>query len=652
MRCHGSRVVLRLLFWLVVFSTGPDIAGAQTSLRATADVGGGAAGRAVEPAFGYAVRITWMVHIDPSAWDTSANFAHGCFVMDQMATLIEAHGGFMCVATSRPFMDACLTRGNGPTQPGSLGDLAARGHEIAYHPHSGDAVADTVLIRRLTQAHCDADWPTHIEGGGAHADLVVLGYRTGTGCGKDRASQLFAISQYPYRPVEGECYGQDPSGPLISLGGGASDGAGQASDNTDEMLAALQYAIDRRRSDKLSFVDLTVTHPDDWLASSAAEVLADFQQLDQWMTDEIDPLLASGQIAWATPTEKGELFEQWEQYGGDNSDLFPEPSVTDSDWSWLDSSNSPLTSDVFDEVLFDSSGRLWFGAADEAGGLVRFDAGTWTHFTSSGSPLRADRVTALAEGLSGDIWVGVFASGPGTSTALQRFDGSSWTTFDSSNSPLPDPFLFDVAVDPAGIVWASGKSGLYRYDGSTWVSYTSSNSPLPARQRGVTDIEAYSATGLYLALRTGGVMHFEHQGDALPWNDVWTLHDRMSSGSVLPADTIHAVALHPDGDLYAGTLRGLSIMSGGSWQTHTSASSELGYDQICDIEFDDQGRVWLATFGGGLARFDPTTQAFENFDIPAGTVHGRYNNSLAIGPLGDVFAASMRAGGISIYTGP
>ena len=156
--------------------------------------------------------------------------------------------------------------------------------------------------------------------------VFVLG---GPGCGKDRASQLFGHSMHPYRPVEGECYAQDPAGPLINIGGGATDGAGQASDSLDEMLTALEYALDRRRPDKLTLVNLTTTHPDSWIHASPAEVVADFQVLDAWMTLALDPLLLSGAVAWANPAEKADMFERWEQYGGDNSDMFPAPDVTD-----------------------------------------------------------------------------------------------------------------------------------------------------------------------------------------------------------------------------------------------------------------------------------------------------------------------------------
>ncbi len=594
--------------------------------------------------------ITWMVHVDPSNWTLPNKFDHGCFILDQMADLVEAHGGLMCATFSRPFLDGCQSLANGPSKPGSVGDLAARGHEIGYHPHSGDLVSDTQLIQTLVAGYTSQPWPSDIEGGGDHALLSSLGYRTGAGCGKDQASQLFQISLRPYRPVEGDCYGQDPAGLMIHLGSGAVDGAGQASNNLDEIRVGLQYAIDKRRSDKLNFANLTTTHPDDWFSSPASEVLADFQLIDAWMTSELDPLLARGVVAWANPSKKADMFEAWEASGGDNSDLFPPPLVSDPDWDYLDSTNSPLASDLVDEVLIDSQDRLWIGSGDEVGGLSLLDGGVWTSFTSSNSPLRSNRITALAEGVAGDLWIGGFSTGPGTSTALYRFDGLAWSVFDSSNSPIPDPFLFEVAVDPAGVVWVGGKSGLYRYDGS-WTTYTALNSGLPANQRAVWSIDAYSASALYLGLRTGGAVHFQHQGDSLPVNDVWTVHDRSTTSDALPADTVHAVAYDGTSRLLVGTMRGLAVSESGVWSTYTSTDSDLGYDQICDIAFDSTGRAWLATFGGGVTRFDPSTGLFENFQIPDGTIHTHYNQTIALDSSDQMFVGSLRAGGVSLYSG-
>ena len=84
MRCldsrHPSRPwTLPLLVALAVTICVPCQVEAQIALRDGASPLGGSAGRTEEPVFGHAGRITWMVHVDPSAWDSVAFFDHGCF---------------------------------------------------------------------------------------------------------------------------------------------------------------------------------------------------------------------------------------------------------------------------------------------------------------------------------------------------------------------------------------------------------------------------------------------------------------------------------------------------------------------------------------------------------------------------------------------
>ncbi len=599
------------------------------------------------------VYISWMVHVDPSPWDVEATWNKGRNILDLMGQVIESHGGNMVVACSWNFINGCLMFGNGPGFPGSLGDLASRGHEIAYHDHGGVTLTQaTVFLNALTTGFSPISYPQHIEGGGSEATLSGLGYRTRGTCPKDRSTQLVDIGQIPFRRDEEDCYSQDPSGFMIGLSPGAADGSGRASSITKETTRSLQYAIEAHTPGKLSFVNLLVSHPDDWLGASPFDILTDMQTIDDWLTEDIDPLLASGVVVWTDSVGKADLFEQWEADGGTNEDLFPEPAVVHPDWSFLDPTNSPLTTDRIDEVLVDSSRRVWIGGGEDGvGGLFQLDGESWTVFDPSNSPLRSYRVVTLADGGDGSVWIGTFDDGtPGPpGTALHHFDGTTWTIFDSTNSPVVDPFLFDVAVDSAGIVWTGGRNGLYRYDGASWSSYSQ---PLPGfpTSTGIFCITPVDTESLWLGLRNGGVAHLSHGGDAGPGNDVWTVHTSTSTSEGIPANTVYAVAVHPDGSVYAGTRRGLAIFDGGSWESRNRSDSELGYDQIVDIDIDGYGDVWLATFGGGVSRYRPSLDRFHVEDVPDGTTHGRYLNTVAVGSNEEVFFGSMRTGGISRYT--
>ncbi|MAG55683.1 MAG: hypothetical protein CMJ83_05270 [Planctomycetes bacterium] len=604
------------------------------------------------------VHLSWVIHVDPSAYDTLPVWTNGRTVLDEMATVIEAHGGVMTVATSWNFLRGCLMFGNGPAFPGSIGDLAARGHEIAYHDHGGVTIQGaTLVIANLTSAFTAEVYPTHLEGSGDFAELAALGYvTTGSRCGKDIPSQLSGIFNNPVRRLESSCYGEDPAGPLVGLGAGSADGSGRSTDNLDEMTTAIEHAIATHTPGRLTFVSQGASHPDDWITASVAQIQADMAALDAWLTTDIDPLIASGVLVWTDAAAKLQLFEAWEAAGGSNADLFPAANVTHPAWSFLDDTNSPLGTDRIDEVFVDAQDRVWIGGGDDGvGGLHVFDPATasWTTYDPTNSPLRSCRITSLAEGPAGVMWIVTGNdSTPGPQgTALHRFDGASWTVFDGSNAFGPESFLFDVAVDLAGIVWVGGKRALFRYDGANWTSYNQLQPAIP-QHTGIFCVTPESATVVWLGLRNGGVVRLDHQGDANGANDTSTVHDRASTGGVLPGDTTYAVALHPNGDVYAGTRRGLAILSGGTWTAHDSSGSELGYDQIVDLAVDPVGDVWMATYGGGLSRYRPTLGRFAVDDIPDGTVHARLMTSVAAASDGTVYGASLITGGVSVYSPP
>lgn len=601
------------------------------------------------------VFLSWVYHVDPSPYYLQTTWDNGRFVLHRTGVVLEAHGARMVVAVSWNFLQGCLSFGNGPAFPGSIGDLAARGHEISYHDHGGVTLqVATQTIQNLTAPYTTASYPTNLEGGGDLATLGALGYlTTGSLCGKDIPTQLSGIFQNPVRRSATSCYGEDPTGPIIGLASGSADGSGRASDNVGEITAAIQYHISNHQPGKLSFITTGQAHPDNWVNATYPQILADMQVIDAWLTSDIDPLIASGVLQWKTAIEKAQLFNAWEAAGGTNADLFPAPNVTDPSWSYLDDTNAPFGTDQIDEVFVDSQDRLWVGGGndDGLGGLFMLDGTTWTTITPTNSPLRSHRVVSIAEGPPGTLWVVTAkdaTSGP-QGTAIHRFDGTSWSVFDSSNSfGTAEVFLFDLSVDDAGVVWVGGKRFLHRYDGTTWSKY-GATSPGMTAHTGINAVVPKNSNVIWLALRNGGVVRFNHGGDGLAANDTSVIHTRTSTGGSLPADTNYAIALHPNGSVFVGSRRGLSILDGGVWSLHQRASSELGYDQITDISIDVIGDAWMATYGGGLSRFRPSLNRFEHHDIPDGSVHARLLTSVATASNGTVYASSFVTGGISVY---
>jgi ligand-binding sensor domain-containing protein len=204
-------------------------------------------------------------------------------------------------------------------------------------------------------------------------------------------------------------------------------------------------------------------------------------------------------------------------------------------------------------------GQVWVGTA--GGGLSRFDGSQWTFYTpyGYGSSLQYDASWTRwphDRGI-GDLWVYNVAFDPhGTMWAatwkgLSRFDGSGFHTFTVADG-LVDKWVYTLAIDRNGRIWAGTEGGVTRYD------------PRPAATR------------------------------AARWVS-WTNHDGVGA----PAPPVAPESAEASYDTGTAAV-GRHHTPGGP----KDVSRRVNPNYISSSLFDRQGRLWVGTMGGGLARFD------------------------------------------------
>ncbi|MGA2040260.1 MAG: two-component regulator propeller domain-containing protein [Bryobacteraceae bacterium] len=112
--------------------------------------------------------------------------------------------------------------------------------------------------------------------------------------------------------------------------------------------------------------------------------------------------------------------------------------------------------------LVDRKGRLWVGGW---GGLLRFEAGTWTRLTTADGLLH-DRVTELAEAQDGSLWIS-YAEPVGVSQL--KFEGQhpQWRHFPTRNGSRWGKVFF-IGCDRRGWTWFGSDQGVDILDGSRW----------------------------------------------------------------------------------------------------------------------------------------------------------------------------------------
>ncbi len=93
--------------------------------------------------------------------------------------------------------------------------------------------------------------------------------------------------------------------------------------------------------------------------------------------------------------------------------------------------------------------------------------------------------------------------------------------------------------------------------------------------------------------------------------------DSLPSPSKGSLGAIMAIKQDSVGFIWIGTQEGLFRFDGYEYLHFLSnpyQSSSLSYDVVSDLEVDQDGRLWIATDGGGLNLYQPNTQSFKQFN--------------------------------------
>lgn len=145
----------------------------------------------------------------------------------------------------------------------------------------------------------------------------------------------------------------------------------------------------------------------------------------------------------------------------------------------------------------------------------------------------------------------------------------------------------------------------------------------------VSDIYVDNEGALYVASEWGGVVKVVGN----------------TTEVVLADEDVKSIAVSESGTVYAGvTDGGLYVNDGTGWTVYTSSNSGLASNLIYDIDIDEEGNVWMATYSG-LAKLSGTTITNYAHNNLSTTFY-----SLDIGPDGTAWANSGY-GGVGGHSG-
>lgn len=263
----------------------------------------------------------------------------------------------------------------------------------------------------------------------------------------------------------------------------------------------------------------------------------------------------------------------------------------------------------------------------------------WTHLTNQNSPLPSNSVYDIEPLADGKMALattqGLAIWSPPQAGVLE----TNWEVFTPENSGLTYRSVMAVALAPDGALWIGTTGGVDVYDLDTR-QWSSGRLPLVAQ---VND----------LAITAHGQVWFvTDQGAAVYNNGDWSLYTPFNSP--LAEEFIFSVAVQPSGPgevIWLGTGKGVYRFNtaSGIWDSLSNSEMGLGVGGISDIMLDGQGRVWVASLGGGLAVWDGREwqpYRLDNSDLPGSVIQSIFPS--ADGGIWAAVSYPTTAGGIAV----
>lgn len=184
-------------------------------------------------------------------------------------------------------------------------------------------------------------------------------------------------------------------------------------------------------------------------------------------------------------------------------------------------------------------------------------------------------------------------------------------------------------------------TGLAELPAELWENFTTGNS----------DLHSNSITALAVD-RDEEVWVGTNSGLGRYRNGSWTLYN--TANSDLPSDIIHDIAIHPETNhIWIGTNNGLARFTRQSWTIYDRNNTDMTHNVVRAVAIDEFNTIWAGTLVGGLARFaghNWTIYRTGNSDLPHNNVRAlavTKENEVWIGT--DSGLASFRAGEWEVY---
>jgi signal transduction histidine kinase/ligand-binding sensor domain-containing protein/AraC-like DNA-binding protein/CheY-like chemotaxis protein len=277
---------------------------------------------------------------------------------------------------------------------------------------------------------------------------------------------------------------------------------------------------------------------------------------------------------------------------------------------------SKFPTDKLTDLVIDEQDRLWIGTADT--GLILFDTENerWKLFepkTNHPSLCYFTKIRRLTFDLQGQLWLGSYDNGIAVlDTLRQTF--SFKRANPQNHRALASNTISRIYCDKSGTIWVCCQNGkLNRYDHNTGIFNKLDGDPLVSTALSANSVSAMvedRSGNRWIGSHGNGIFLLNKQKNCFKSYNMLTGRKHSLPGNVVSSFTELGngkIILSTDGG-------GICVFDRKSETFETfNEQNGLSSNAVTKLIKEDDQTVWIATWGGGLSKFNLQTRKFENF---------------------------------------
>jgi ligand-binding sensor domain-containing protein/serine phosphatase RsbU (regulator of sigma subunit) len=266
-------------------------------------------------------------------------------------------------------------------------------------------------------------------------------------------------------------------------------------------------------------------------------------------------------------------------------------------------------------IMKDNSGVIWLGTAN---GISRYnpDKNKFKHFEPQpNNPdwLRDPFVFCISVDKLGNYWVG---TNNGRGLFIYYPDRNKFVNIGSvpgNNKTLPGQFVFAIFKDSDKNMWVGTNNGLalYNYESGTFKTFRRVRGDTTSLLNNIVRSIVEDKNGnLWIGTAFGLCTYNKETGKFKQWD--------INADNNINLN-IQCLQFDNDGNLWVGTFLGgllkLQFINEKEYKTKwyravVNDSTTISSDQVSALLKDNDGNIWIATYGGGINKYDPKSDKF------------------------------------------